>query len=156
DPSAGEIGEIIAGRAAGNPLFAEEITRELAERGVLVGERGSYTCRTDVGEVRVPATLQETIAARIDRLGAGAKHTLGAAAAIGARFSADLLARLEIDPCVEELVNAALIDQVRFTPSAEYGFRHPLIRTAAYEAQLISDRAGLHRRLAAGIEACQP
>ena len=52
DPSVGEIGEIIAGRAAGNPFFAEEITRELAQRGVLIGERGSYTCRTDVAEVR--------------------------------------------------------------------------------------------------------
>jgi hypothetical protein len=155
DPSAGEIGEIIAGRAAGNPFFAEEITRELAERGVLVGQRGSYACRTDVGEVRVPATVRETIAARIDRLGAGAKHTIAAAAVIGARFSCDQLARLEIDPCVEELINAELIDQVRFTPGAEYGFRHPLIRTAAYDAQRISDRAALHRRLAAGIEACQ-
>ena len=78
---------IIAERAAGNPFFAEEITRELAERGVLVGERGSYACRTDVAEVRVPATLQATIAARIDRLGPAAKHTLSAAAVIGSRFS---------------------------------------------------------------------
>ena len=116
DPSVGEIGEIIAGRAAGNPFFAEEITRELAERGVLVGQRGSYTCRTDVAEVRVPATLQATIAARIDRLDPGAKHTLAAAAVIGSRFSSDLLASLGIDPCVEELINAELIDQVRFTP----------------------------------------
>ena len=76
DPSVGQIGEMIAGRAAGNPFFAEEIIRELAERGVLVGERGGYACRTDVAEVSVPATLQATIAARIDRLGPAAKHTL--------------------------------------------------------------------------------
>ncbi len=156
DPSVGEIGELIAGRAAGNPFFAEEITRELAERGVLVGQRGSYACRTDVGELGVPATLQATIAARIDRLPPAAKQTLGAAAVIGSRFSCDLLASLGIDPSVDELITAELIDQVRFTPRAEYGFRHPLIRTVAYESQLKSERARLHRRLAAAIEAREP
>ena len=89
---------MIAERAAGNPFFAQEITRELAERGVLVGERGGYTCRTDVAEVSVPATLQATIAARIDRLDPAAKHTLAAAAVIGSRFSSDLLTAWESIP----------------------------------------------------------
>ncbi len=57
---------------------------------------------------------------------------------------------------VDELIAAELVDQVRFTPSAEYAFRHPLIRTVAYESQLKSDRARLHRRLAAAIEAREP
>ena len=156
DPSVGRIGGMIAGRAAGNPFFAEEITRDLAERGVLVGERGGYACRTDVADVSVPVTLQATIAARIDRLGPAAKHTLAAAAVIGSRFSRELLATLEVDPVVDELVAAELVDQVRFTPRAEYAFRHPLIRTVAYESQLKSDRARLHRRLAAAIEAREP
>lgn len=156
DPSVGQISEIVAGRAAGNPFFAEEITRELAERGVLIGQRGQYSCRTDAGEVRVPATLQATIAARIDRLGPAAKRTLGAASVIGSLFGADLLASLGIAPSVDELIQAELIDQVRFTPHAEYGFRHPLIRTVAYESQLKSDRAQMHRRLATAIEARDP
>ena len=153
DPSVGQIGELIAGRAAGNPFFAEEITRDLAERGVLVGKSGSYACHADVADVSVPATLQATIAARIDRLGPTAKHTLAAASVIGARFNPELLAALEVDVVVDELLNAELIDQVRFTPRTEYAFRHPLIRTVAYESQLKSDRARLHRRLAAAIEA---
>ncbi len=156
DPSVGQIGKLIAGRAAGNPFFAEEITRDLAERGVLVGESGGYACDIDVAEVSVPATLQATIAARIDRLGPAAKRTLAAAAVIGARFDHNLLAGLEADPVVDELIAAELVDQVRFTPSAEYAFRHPLIRTVAYESQLKSDRARLHRRLAATIEAQEP
>ena len=53
-------------------------------------------------------------------------------------------------------MKAELIDQVRFTPGAEYAFRHPLIRTVAYESQLISDRADLHRRLAGAIEQRDP
>jgi len=51
------------------------------------------------------------------------------------------------------LIAAELVDQVRFTPRAEYAFRHPLIRTVAYESQLKADRARLHQRLAAAIEA---
>ncbi len=153
DPSNGALGQTIAARAAGNPFFAEEIVRELAERGVLQGQTGAFVSTADVSEVRVPATLHATIAARIDRLNPPAKHTLSAAAVIGSRFSADLLIGLGIDPSVDELVNAELIDQVRFAPRAEYAFRHPLIRTVAYESQLKSDRARVHRRLAAAIEA---
>lgn len=156
DPSVDQIGAIITEHAAGNPFFAEEIIREFAERGVLVGQRGSYTCNTDVAEIRVPATVQATIAARIDRLGPAAKQTLSAAAVIGPRFSADLLSSLGIDASVEELVAAELVDQVRFTPRAEYAFRHNLIHAVAYESQLKSDRAAMHRRLASAIEAREP
>ncbi len=155
DPSVGHIGKIIAERAAGNPFFAEEIIRELAERDVLAGERGAYTCGADVGEVGVPATLQATIAARIDRLDPAAKRKLAAASVIGDRFKSDLLTSLGIDD-VDELITAELVDQVRFTPRAEYAFRHPLIRTVAYESQLKKDRAKWHRRLAAAIEAREP
>jgi adenylate cyclase len=59
---------------------------------------------------------------------------------------------LGTDPVLDALVRAELVDQVRFTPSAEYAFHHPLIRTVAYESQLKADRAALHRRLAAAIE----
>ena len=156
DPSVGELAAIIAERAAGNPFFAEEMVRELAQRGVLQGERGGYLCRADVAEVSVPATVQAAIEARIDRLSAPAKRTLTAASVIGVRFGAELLAALGIDPVVDELLGAELIDQVRFTPSAEYAFRHPLIRAVAYESQLKSDRAQWHRRLAAAIQESEP
>lgn len=152
DRSVVQISGVIAARAAGNPFFAQEITRELAERGVLVGERGRYTCCTDIGDISVPATLQATIAARIDRLSPAAKQTLAAAAVIGFRFEFDLLIALGIEPCLEELIDAELVDQVRFVGGAEYEFRHPLIRTVAYETQLKSDRARLHRQLAVAIE----
>ena len=156
DPSVGELAAVIAERAAGNPFFAEEMVRELAQRGVLAGERGGYLCRADVAEVSVPATVQAAIEARIDRLSTPAKRTLNAASVIGARFGAELLAVLGIDPVFDELVKAELIDQVRFTPSAEYAFRHPLIRAVAYESQLRSDRAQWHRRLAAAIQERAP
>ena len=156
DPSVGGLGAAIAERAAGNPFFVEEMVRDLAERDVLHGKRGAYVCRGDGAEVGVPATLQATIAARIDRLDAGAKQTLSAAAVIGSRFSPGVLSSLGIDPVLDELVKAELIEQVRFTPRAEYAFCQPLIRAVAYESQLKSDRAELHRRLATAIEQNDP
>ena len=146
----------IVERAAGNPFFAEEMVRELAERGVLRGNRSAYVSTVGAAEVSVPATVQATIAARIDRLDPAAKRTLSAAAVIGSRFSLDLLETLGIDPLLQDLLGAELIDQVRFTRGLEFVFHHPLIRTVAYESQLKSDRAELHRRLAAAIEQRDP
>jgi len=156
DPSVRGLCQTVADRAAGNPFFAEEIVREVAERGVLRGNRSAYVSTVGAAEVSVPATVQATIAARIDRLDSAAKCTLSAAAVIGSRFEPGLLETLGIEPIVEDLVAAELIDQVKFTRQPEYVFHHPLIRTVAYESQLKSDRAELHRRLAVAIEAREP
>jgi adenylate cyclase len=156
DPSVAGLATMIAERASGNPFFVEEIVRELAERGVLRGNRSTYVSTADAAEVSVPATVQATIAARIDRLDSAAKRTLSAAAVIGSRFDAGLLENLGIEPSVEDLVVAELVDQVRFTRQPEYLFHHPLIRAVAYDSQLKSDRAELHRQLAAVIESRSP
>jgi class 3 adenylate cyclase len=152
-PTVGALRETIAERAAGNPFFAEEIVRSLAERGVLRGEPSAYISTAEGAEVSVPATLQATIAARIDRLDPKAKRTLSAAAVIGSRFSRNLLETLGIEPVLGDLVEGQFIDQVAFAADPAYAFHHPLIRTVSYESQLKSDRAELHRRLAAAIEA---
>ena len=98
DPSLARATRHDRRRAAGNPFFAEEIVRELAERGVLRGQPGAYMSTAEVAEVTVPATLQATIAARIDRLDPNAKRTLSAAAVVGSRFGLDLLTRLGSNP----------------------------------------------------------
>jgi hypothetical protein len=77
---------------------------------------------------------------------------LSAAAVIGSRFRLDLLTALGVEPVVDELVATQFIDQVTFTRQPEYVFHHALVRAVAYEAQLKSDRAELHRRVAAAIE----
>ncbi|MBX7433022.1 AAA family ATPase [Mycobacterium sp. Y57] len=155
DPSNDAIAAAITSRVAGNPFFAEEMVRELAQRGVLTGERGNYTCPGSA-EVIVPGTVQATIGARIDRLGPSAKRTLSAASVIGLRFGPELLTSLGIDPNLGELIRAELVDQVKFMPSAEFAFHHPLVRAVAYESQLKADRSEWHRRLAAIIAADQP
>jgi adenylate cyclase len=160
DPSVRALAARIAERAAGNPFFAEEMVRDLAQRGVLEGDRGAYRCHDDAADIKVPGTLQATIAARIDRLGRPAKQFLYAAAVVGARFRADLVAPLlddiEVGHAIAELLRVELIDQVMFTPRAQYAFRHPLIRTVAYESQLKAGRTELHRRLAVAIEQQDP
>ncbi|MDT5398829.1 MAG: hypothetical protein QOK33_2060 [Mycobacterium sp.] len=156
DPSLAELAAIVAERAAGNPFFAEEMVRDLVQREVLTGEQGGYVCGADVADVAVPATVQAAIEARIDRLDTPATQTLNAASVIGVRFGAELLAALGIDAVFEELLGAELIDQVRFTPHAEYAFHHPLIRAVAYESQLKSDRAQWHKRLATAIQEREP
>jgi adenylate cyclase len=156
DRSVSELGQKIADRAAGNPFFAEEMVRELAERGVLEGKSGAYQSTAEVSEVSVPATLQATIAARIDRLDPKAKRTLSAAAVIGSRFGLDLLTVLGVEPVVDQLVAVQLIDQVSFTRQPEYVFHHPLIHSVAYESQLKSDRTQTHRCLAEAIESADP
>jgi class 3 adenylate cyclase len=160
-PSVAGLAVQVSERAAGNPFFADEIVRDLAERGVLDGVRGQYV-RIDFGaDLSVPETLQATLAARIDRLAPLAKHALYAAAVIGARFRPDLLTAIaeDVDDCaaaLAELTALELVDLVTSTPSIEFAFRHPLIRTVAYESQLRASRADLHRRVAAAIEQNDP
>lgn len=152
-PSVEELRQIIAGRAAGNPFFAEEMVRELAQRGALTGGHGHYTCPTQAAEVTVPVTVQAAIEARIDQLSSGAKRTLNAASVIGTRFGMELLAALGIcEGGLDELLHAQLIEQLRAAPHAEYAFRHPLIHAVAYESQLTTDRARWHHMLAGAIQ----
>lgn len=152
DPSVGELSAIVAERAAGNPFFAEEMVRDLVQRKVLTGERGDYRCTADLAEVSVPATVQAAIAARMDRLSVQARRTVQAASVIGGRFEAELLGAIGVDVALAELLAEDLIDRVCLAPRSIYAFAHPLIRSVAYESQLKSERAELHRRLAVAIE----
>lgn len=155
DASLADLATRIARVAAGNPFFAEEIVRDLAGRGVLVGGRGGYRLLGAVDDIGVPATVQAVLASRIDRLPVGAKSVLNAAAVIGTRFDVETLNVLVPEPFtgqLAELVANELIDQTEFTPRQRYCFRHPLVRTVAYESQLTVTRVQAHHRLAYAIE----
>jgi adenylate cyclase len=156
DPSLTSLAERIAGAAAGNPFYVEEIVRDLSDRGVLSGSRGGYRLVGAVDEIAVPVTVQAVLAARIDRLSTETKAILNAAAVIGNRFDAETLQALlpeQMSSRLSELVSTELIDQTEFVPRQRYCFRHPLVRTVAYESQLSATRAQAHSRLAAAIEA---
>jgi adenylate cyclase len=149
DPSVRAVTELVADRAAGIPFCAEEIVRDLAERGELEGGPGAYVCVREVRDIRVPASVQAIIGARIDRLSASAKRTLYAAAVIGSRFDTELLEQLLESTDLAPLIEAELVEQVASTPHPTYAFRHPLIQAVAYESQLRAGRSELHRRVAA-------
>lgn len=159
DLSTTVLAKRIANAAAGNPFFVEEIVRDLAEHGLLSGNRGNYSLNGDSAEIAVPATVHAVLSSRIDRLPAEAKSVLNAAAVIGTRFDAETLQALlpeGLTSRLGELVSAELIDQTEFVPRERYCFHHPLVRTVAYESQLSATRARAHRRLAIALEANNP
>jgi adenylate cyclase len=158
DPSVRDVATMITARTSGNPFFAEEIVRDLRDRGVLHGQSGAYVCSVAIPDISVPATVHAAVAARIDRLSRPARRTLRAAAVVGDRFTADLLTRLDIEPELDELVDADFVDEIvtrrehlelaGVSASDEYTFRQHLIQVVAYESLLKSARRELHRRLA--------
>src|SRR5262249_54247633 len=83
DASVQPLAALLIQRTEGTPLFLEESVRALVETGALAGERGAYRLARPVEEIRVPATVQTVLAARIDRLPPEEKRLLQMAAVIG-------------------------------------------------------------------------
>jgi class 3 adenylate cyclase/tetratricopeptide (TPR) repeat protein len=155
DPALAPLGARIEARARGNPLFAEEIVRVLAERGALRGHRGAYAPADPVGEIALPDTVQAVLASRIDRLSPLDKDVLQAAAVVG-RDVPEALLRAVVD--LSEPVLAASLDRLAAAellgPAAsagEYTFRHPLTHEVAYQTQLRDRRARTHAEVARGL-----
>jgi predicted ATPase len=133
-------------RSGGVPLFVEELTRAVLESGdaLLTG-------------LEIPATLNDLLMARMDRLGP-AKEVAQVGAVIGSEFSYELLhathpvdeARLE--NALQKLVHADLLYARGVTPHSTYQFKHVLVRDAAYAALLKSRRRELHKRIAQNVE----
>jgi class 3 adenylate cyclase/tetratricopeptide (TPR) repeat protein len=154
DPSVEDAGRVIRERTQGNPFFMEELVAALAEGGQLSGERGAYTCAARVVEGTVPASVQATLAARIDRLSAIDKAVLQAAAVIGKEIPVPVLERLvELEPpalhaAVAGLVAREFVYEQDTGPETVYAFKHPLTREVAYQSQLSERRRRLHAEVA--------
>ncbi|MEL7061012.1 MAG: AAA family ATPase, partial [Acidobacteriota bacterium] len=144
-------------RADGVPLYLEELTRSVLESGQLVASDGAYRLVSAQAELRVPATLRESLAARLDRLG-DARPVALAAAVIGRSFSRSLLAAVvergsgPLDDALERLVAADLVQRRGFGRRAVYEFRHALLREEAYGSLLRRDRRRRHLRVAEALE----
>ena len=136
-----DVVEDVAARTGGVPLFVEEVTRLLLERG----EQG--------GIEAIPPTLQQSLMARLDRLGP-AREVAQVGSVIGRGFSYDLLrnvARIEeaaLQAALEQLADADIVLVQGLPPDSDYRFKHALIQDAAYENLLKSRRQVLHRRVA--------
>jgi predicted ATPase len=136
-----EVVEDVAARSGGVPLFVEEVTRLLLERG---GQGGIHT---------IPPTLQQSLTARLDRLGS-AREVAQIAAVIGRDFSYKLLREIAgmgdvpLQAALERLADADILLVQGLPPASDYRFKHALIQDAAYENLLKSRRQALHRRTA--------
>ena len=128
-------------RAGGVPLFVEEVTRLLLERGAQGGIQA------------IPPTLQQSLMARLDRLGS-AREIAQVGSVIGRGFSYGLLRALAgiedapLQAALERLAEADILLVQGLPPESDYRFKHGLIQDAAYENLLKSRRQGLHRRVA--------
>ncbi len=139
-----EVVEGVTARTGGVPLFVEEVTRLLLEQG-------------EQGDTKViPTTLQQSLTARLDRLGR-AREVAQIGAVIGRGFSYGLLrAVADLDDvalrtALERLAEADILLVQGLPPESEYRFKHALIQDAAYENLLKSRRQVLHRGIAEAL-----
>jgi class 3 adenylate cyclase/tetratricopeptide (TPR) repeat protein len=156
-----ELLDEILERTDGIPLFIEELTKEVIESGLLIDAGSSYALAGPLLPVTIPATLHDSLLARLDRLGT-AKEVAQVGAAIGRDFSYAMLAAVagrpeeELLEMVDQLVSSGLVKRSGLPPSAVYSFKHALVRDAAYESLLKSRRRQIHARIAMALEGHWP
>jgi class 3 adenylate cyclase/predicted ATPase len=138
-----KVVDAVVEKTGGVPLFVEEMVRSLLEGGARV---------TDI-----PASLQDSLMGRLDRLG-GAKEVAQVGATIGRDFSYQLIrsvtgiSDIELQSHLERLVDADIVYQRGLPPDSTYTFKHALIRDSAYEALLKTQRKQLHGKIASVLE----
>jgi class 3 adenylate cyclase/tetratricopeptide (TPR) repeat protein len=137
--------EGVAVRTGGVPLFIEEVTRLMLEGGAQA----------------IPPTLQQSLAARLDRLGE-AREVAQIGAVVGREFRFGLLYAIagapeaELNAALEKLVDADLLFVDGVAPDSTYRFKHALIQEAAYESMLRSRRRQIHAEIAEALVRLQP
>ncbi|UEM10981.1 AAA family ATPase [Bradyrhizobium barranii subsp. barranii] len=147
-----EMIEQIIDKTDGIPLFVEELTKMVLESGLLVEDSGRYRLDSPLPPLAIPATLQDSLMARLDRL-APVKEVAQIGAAIGRDFSYALLRYvtgrddLTLSAALGQLEEAELLVRRGTPPDANYSFRHALVQEAAYEGLLKSKRQVLHKRI---------
>ncbi len=152
-----EVEETILARTEGVPLFVEELTKTILEFGVVRATAEGFELAALSPSLAIPATLQDSLMARLDRL-APTKEVAQVAACIGREFGHELLAAVaglagpQLEESLEQLNRAELVFRHGTPPEATYSFKHVLVRDAAYESLLKSRRQQLHARIAEAIE----
>jgi ABC-type transport system substrate-binding protein/class 3 adenylate cyclase len=140
-----DVAAQLAERTGGNPLFLVEAARDAVERG-------------DAGAV--PAAIQETLQARLDRLSPAVRDVASIASVVGRSFGIPLLERLvppdQLRPALSELQRLDLVVEERRRPTPEYRFRHGLVQEAAYTSLLEDRRRELHRVVGTTLEELDP
>jgi len=145
--------ELLFSRSEGNPLYLEEIIRQLQETGSLLVEDGE--ARLSAADVKVPETINHIIAARIDRLDEPLKQTLQAAAVVGRLFGVALVSRLMEEgneAIVGRLGELHSVDFVFLVAQLDYSFKHALTQEVVYGGLLERRRRRFHGVAGAALE----
>jgi predicted ATPase len=154
------LAQIVA-KTDGVPLFVEEMTKALLESGQLTARDGHYELVGSFSTFAIPATLHDSLMARLDRL-VTAKAVAQYAAVIGRQFAYELLqAASQVDEAMLQhelgrLVETEIVYHRGVPPQATYTFKHALIQDAAYQSLLKSTRQQYHQRIAQALEAQFP
>jgi class 3 adenylate cyclase/tetratricopeptide (TPR) repeat protein len=151
------IEQKIVEKAGGNPLFVEEIVRELLERGDLSQAGDRYTSERLPDQLEIPSTVQGILAARMDRLSEDLKKTVQMASVIGRDFAYRLLNTImqlgdELRIHLTQLVGLEIMYEKALYPELEYIFKHALAQEVAYESLLKQRRKKIHGLIAQAVE----
>src|SRR6266849_736643 len=152
-----EVLQQIIAKTDGVPLFVEEMTKAILESGGLKETDGHYELVGALSTFTIPATLQDSLMARLDRL-VTAKGIAQLAAVIGRQFPYDLLQAVSpfdevmLQHELGRLVEAEIVYQRGVPPQATYTFKHALIQDTAYQSLLKSTRQQYHQRIAHVLE----
>jgi class 3 adenylate cyclase/tetratricopeptide (TPR) repeat protein len=145
-----EVMRQIIVKTDGVPLFVEELTKTVLEADILVEDADRYRLKGPLAPLAIPATLRDSLMARLDRL-ASAKEIAQIGSAIGREFSFPLLhalANRELKDALNQLEVAGLLFRHGESSDAIYSFKHALVQDAAYDSMLKTRRQTLHRRIA--------
>jgi class 3 adenylate cyclase/tetratricopeptide (TPR) repeat protein len=149
--------EQIIARTDGVPLFVEELTKSVLESGLLTDAGDRWELVGSLPDLAIPATLQDSLMARLDRL-APVKEVAQIGAVIGREFAHELLAAVsplpgpELGAALEQLVQSNLIFRRGVGSDTTYSFKHALVQDAAYQSLLRSRRQQLHAKIAEVLE----
>ena len=160
-PFPAEVMQHLVEKSDGIPLFVEEMTKTVLESTILTADEREHVYAGPGSTMAIPATLQDSLMARLDRL-VTAKGLAQLGATLGRHFSYALLqavAQLDEETLQRELqrlVTAELLFQRGMPPQATYLFKHALIQDVAYQSLLKSTRQHYHQRIAQVLEARFP
>lgn len=152
-----ELMEQIIARTDGVPLFVEELTKTIIESGQLKEENGRFVLTGALPAAAVPSTLQDSLMARLDRLGP-IRDIAQIGAAIGREFSFELLAfvtgldRAALTGALGRLRDAELVYTREHGPETTCTFKHALVQNAAYSSLAREKRRVIHAQIATTLE----
>ncbi len=149
----------VSAKSGGSPLYVEEYLKALLDAGAVEVSEGRVAYKRDIAEVEVPKSLRGLMAARVARLGPAQRYTLQIAAIVGARFTAELVARVADERLADVGGALQLLERrgiVGHQGASEYAFVHELMRDVLQDSLTLEARRTLSAHVAASIEALHP